>query len=132
MVLKPLIVLGMLLAGCSWTAVAVAAFSAGATAAPALSTLSLSPPASVSATTSDGCATVVVSWTAAAGATSYRVQVREGAGAWIDLNAETGDVTSITDSAGHAGTSVEYRAYARHVASGWQSDLAAVSSALAC
>ena len=76
------------------------------------------------ATPAGGCATATIAWTAATNANSYRVQSKTANGAWTNINAETGNVTSIVDSSGLAAyqnRSVTWRVYSRRNATGWES-----------
>lgn len=121
--------LAILLTGQS--ALALGAFTGSASAAHQLSSLLLVAPASASATTTDACANISVSWELSAGADSYLVQVRENAGAWSTL--ATVGSTSLVDSTGHpTGASVDYRIFSRDAGSGWQSATATATNALAC
>lgn len=112
-------------------ATAMASFSGPANAAPTVSTLTLGTSGSVTATTSNACVSVSVSWTAVANADSYRIQVKETSGVWIDLT-QTGNVTSATDAGGHTATGVTYRVFARDSGSGWEASSATQSTQLAC
>lgn len=111
---------------------ALAAFTAPAAARGSIQSLVLEPPAAVTATTSDGCARVTIAWSAAPAADSYRVDVRTGDGAWVELSPDTGPVTSVEDTAGHAGTTVAYRVQAGDSGSGWHSAAAVESNQLSC
>ena len=107
-------------------------FSSAAPAAPTVSTLALGDPDTASASTTDSCATITITWTAATNADSYRVQVKQDAGAWTDLQTETANVTQIVDPSGRTGVTVTYRVYSRHASSDWEGAAAATSAPLAC
>lgn len=113
--------------------VAEAAFTAaGVVTQQPLGTLLLAAPSTAAATTSNGCSTVALVWSAAPGATAYRIEVQVAGGAWTPLTTVAA-VTAHTDTtAGRQGTTVTYRVFARHAASGWESANPAVTTALAC
>lgn len=113
-------------------AVADAHFDSSATAAPSISSLTVGNPGSATAATTDGCATVTISWTAASVADAYRVQYSADSGAWTDLVVETGNVTQITDTLGHPGATITYRVYGRDADSNWEGSTPAVSNSLTC
>lgn len=112
--------------------VALAQFTSAATATPSVATLLLGDPSSTSAATTNACVGVTVSWTAASNADSYRVQVKNGAGAWTDLYIETANVTQVTDNTGYLATSVSYRVFSRDASSDWEGPTPAGSAPLAC
>lgn len=112
--------------------VALAQFSSSASATPSVTTLTLGNPASASSATTDGCVNITISWDAASNADSYRVQVKQGTGAWTDKFVETANVTQIIDSTGYAATSVTYRVFSRDASSDWEGPTPAVSTALTC
>lgn len=110
--------------------VAFAAFTAAVSAGQTVSSLSLDNPGSATATTADDCATIDVSWGPASNADSYRVQVKQGAGAWSDLG-ET-DLTTLSDTTSYWNTTVYYRVFSRHAASGWEGTTPATTTGLTC
>lgn len=115
------------------TATAVAAFTAAETVAQQpLRTLQLVPPSSITSSTTDACASIALSFPAAAGATSYRIDVAEGSDPFRTLVADTGNVTSWTDASGYTGTTVQHRIWARDAASGWRSSGSVDSATLTC
>lgn len=121
-----------LLTAASAAGVAEAHFQSAATAAHTVTTKVVGNPPDATASTSDGCATVNVGWSAASGADSYRVQYREGSGAWIDLHVETGNVTGVTDTTGHRATTLTYRVYGRDSRSDWEGATPAETASIVC
>jgi hypothetical protein len=116
--------------------VAWAAFSSTTSDSQTLATLQLgnATGATASSTSSNTttCLTTSISWSADPAADAYRVQYREGGGAWIDLVTETGNVTTVSDSLGHTDTTVAYRVYSRDAGSDWEGTTPAVSNSLTC
>ncbi len=113
------------------TGVAWAALQNSHASVLSVSSGSLGAPSSVTAITSDACATIAVSWTAGTNANDYVVQVKVGAGSWTVLDSGTGNVTTITDTTGYTATSVQYRVTSRLTGTSWHGG-PATSASLSC
>lgn len=68
----------------------------------------LGTPGSFTATTSNSCTTIGLSWTAASNANSYLVEIRTANGTFSTVNASVGNVTTYTDSTNRNGTNRTY------------------------
>ena len=120
------------LGGVAWAAFTSSTVAASQT----LATLQLGNPSGASAvkTTSSAtaCTAITLTWTAAASADAYRIEVRENAGAWTDLVTETGTVTSWVDATTHTHADVEYRVHARDASSNWEGTTPAAPALVTC
>jgi hypothetical protein len=124
--------LGALIVLAGGCGAAFAQFSTAASATLSVTTLLLEPPASVSVSSVDGCATMELSWAASPGADSYRVELQLDGGAWTVLTSDTGDVLRTIDSSSRVGVNVRYRLVARHTGSGWESSRPAETTSYQC
>lgn len=84
----------------------------------------------VASTTTTTCASISLTWTAATGATSYRVERRTNGGAWSPI-APSVVPTSYTDATGFTNATVEYQVISRN-ATNWEGLVPAVSNLLRC
>jgi hypothetical protein len=111
---------------------ASAGFRGDASAATSVATLTMASPASASAGSVDGCSTVDVVWSSAAGVDSYRVEVRTGLGPWGFLGTTTGAATTIRDSIARTGTTVTYRVISTDAGNTWEGATPAQTPPLSC
>lgn len=112
---------------------ALAAFSSEARAQSSISSLQVRPVTDATSSSADGCASVTVAWSRPAGADSYRIEVSENGAPFVELYAQTADVTSVVDSTGHpVGATVTYRVLARHASSAWTASSASETAPLVC
>jgi hypothetical protein len=76
---------------------------------------------------------ITITWTSATNATSYLVEKQLNGGSWQTVNADTGDVTSITDPGSYSSNElVAYRVIGLLGGTSWTSMTPAVTNSLQC
>jgi hypothetical protein len=110
---------------------ALAGFAAVASVPTRVSTLEQLAPTPVDGATNDGCAHVLVTWTASAGANSYAIDRQRDGGTWLRLSSDAGSGTQFDDAPGATTGTLRYRVSALHRPSSW-SGPAAATPTLTC